>query len=75
MYRVLIPMWWGGFSELEAVHSKPRIYCVLIPMWWGGFSEEDDVMMLQNSAVLIPMWWGGFSEAKADANFRRMEKS
>ena len=60
--KVLIPMWWGGFSE-------PRIRChstghpVLIPMWWGGFSELLVLLKYWSRwLVLIPMWWGGFSE-------------
>ena len=46
--NVLIPMWWGGFSE-----SVNRRICfnleVLIPMWWGGFSESGGVFSLLNS--------------------------
>ena len=63
IYRyVLIPMWWGGFSEDDLseglIGGK-----VLIPMWWGGFSEAVVVVFTFNGInVLIPMWWGGFSE-------------
>ena len=38
-YTVLIPMWWGGFSETKAKAMKDQKE-VLIPMWWGGFSEK-----------------------------------
>ena len=35
---VLIPMWWGGFSE-STWNLPKKQSAVLIPMWWGGFSE------------------------------------
>ena len=37
---VLIPMWWGGFSENTKANKVNRFMEVLIPMWWGGFSES-----------------------------------
>ena len=37
--KVLIPMWWGGFSELLVLLKYWSRWLVLIPMWWGGFSE------------------------------------
>ena len=58
---VLIPMWWGGFSEAYEAAQSEYAY-VLIPMWWGGFSEPDERKKFEQEAVLIPMWWGGFSE-------------
>ena len=36
---VLIPMWWGGFSESLLTLLLVASVAVLIPMWWGGFSE------------------------------------
>ena len=39
--KVLIPMWWGGFSESGNVDDTELTPEVLIPMWWGGFSEEN----------------------------------
>ena len=36
---VLIPMWWGGFSEPARLYRLGNGMEVLIPMWWGGFSE------------------------------------
>ena len=38
--NVLIPMWWGGFSEDAHTGTIEFELQVLIPMWWGGFSEH-----------------------------------
>ena len=61
-YEVLIPMWWGGFSEASGYTEEQREVVVLIPMWWGGFSEKKQKEKELEEFVLIPMWWGGFSE-------------
>ena len=45
MMNVLIPMWWGGFSEGMKWNLSNTI-SVLIPMWWGGFSEA--IRFVQN---------------------------
>ena len=60
---VLIPMWWGGFSEMSLFDLSLEEDNVLIPMWWGGFSEENWMQIGFLNLVLIPMWWGGFSES------------
>ena len=61
---VLIPMWWGGFSEYSNYRILEGCEMVLIPMWWGGFSELRRFWKpCKAYSVLIPMWWGGFSEA------------
>ena len=47
--EVLIPMWWGGFSEGFFSKQVRKSTKVLIPMWWGGFSESGGVFSLLNS--------------------------
>ena len=62
---VLIPMWWGGFSERGIKFTYKEADNVLIPMWWGGFSELYTRGYTKTERVLIPMWWGGFSEVNS----------
>ena len=47
--EVLIPMWWGGFSEDGEPKELDISSFVLIPMWWGGFSESGGMFSLLNS--------------------------
>ena len=62
---VLIPMWWGGFSELNAVING-ALQGSLNPHVVGRFFRVTGLEgTLYAQEVLIPMWWGGFSERMA----------
>ena len=60
---VLIPMWWGGFSELLVLLKYWSRWLVLIPMWWGGFSEFIDNKAFGKSYSLNPHVVGRFFRA------------
>ena len=60
---VLIPMWWGGFSEFYAESAKEFADNVLIPMWWGGFSEESRLQLILSCQSLNPHVVGRFFRA------------
>ena len=59
---VLIPMWWGGFSE-HLNRLKWVLYASLNPHVVGRvFRVSNEIRCGHRRIVLIPMWWGGFSE-------------
>ena len=57
---VLIPMWWGGFSESDVGQAIMIAYAVLIPMWWGGFSEKKRAEAIREALSLNPHVVGRF---------------
>ena len=60
---VLIPMWWGGFSEMRVMMNNLN-QKGLNPHVVGRFFRDPEFIAQQRGIrVLIPMWWGGFSEA------------
>ena len=60
--NVLIPMWWGGFSELNK-YANMLHNAVLIPMWWGGFSEDETCKPYPYRQSLNPHVVGRFFRA------------
>ena len=61
---VLIPMWWGGFSEMLMRSILLYRKSVLIPMWWGGFSEAIEQWEKTASKCLNPHVVGRFFRAR-----------
>ena len=60
--RVLIPMWWGGFSEELGIRISHRSKGLNPHVVGRFFREQAQMGFVCELKVLIPMWWGGFSE-------------